>query len=80
MGHQSKDSTLIQKPITRKKYLPLDMNILHKTLADNFTATTHKVSKFFKYLCRRFPDLSEAKLKEGIFDGRHFRNDEHKGK
>uniref|UniRef100_A0A1B6BZC3 Uncharacterized protein n=1 Tax=Clastoptera arizonana TaxID=38151 RepID=A0A1B6BZC3_9HEMI len=34
-----------------------------------FTKALPKDGSCFKYLCRKFPNLSEAKLKEGVFVG-----------
>ena len=54
--------------VLREKILlpPLHIKI---GLIKQFVKALNKDSKCFKYVCQSFPQLSEAKLKEGIFVG-----------
>jgi hypothetical protein len=38
-----------------------------------FVKALPKTGNFFKYLCKKFPHLLEAKLKEGVFVGHDIR-------
>lgn len=42
-------------------------------LMNQFIKTLSKKGKYFKYLCQPFSSLSEAKLKEGVFNGLNIR-------
>jgi hypothetical protein len=43
-------------------------------LMKHFVKALPKEGECFKYLCKKFPGLSDAKLKEGIFVGPDIRN------
>ena len=38
---------------------------------ENFVKAMNQDGEAFKYICNKFPVLSQAKLKEGIFVGTH---------
>jgi hypothetical protein len=85
MGQQSKSTLGANPPETKDTLERGNKNILLKSLVDpkkmlpplciklgimkQFIKGLPKTGNCFKYLCKNFPHLSEAKLKEGVFVG-----------
>jgi hypothetical protein len=61
-------NTLRKSLVDSKKILLPPLHIKLGTMKQ-FVKSLPKTGNYFKYLCKRFPHLSEAKLKEGVFVG-----------
>jgi hypothetical protein len=60
---------ILHKSLVDPKKILLPFLHIKLGIMKKFVEALPKIGNCFKYLCKRFPPLSEAKLKEGIFVG-----------
>jgi hypothetical protein len=60
---------ILRKSLVDPKKILLPSLHIKLGIMKQFVKSLPKTGNCFKYLCKTFPDLSEAKLKEGIFVG-----------
>jgi hypothetical protein len=60
---------ILRKSLVDPKKILLPPLHIKLGIMKQFLKAFPKTGNFFKYLCKRFPQLSEAKLKEGVFVG-----------
>jgi hypothetical protein len=59
----------IRKDLVDPKKIPLPPHHLKLSIMKQFFKALPKTGNCFKYFCKTFPHLSEAKLEEGVFVG-----------
>jgi len=66
-------NNIIEKPLLDSKKVLLPPLHIKLGLIKQFVKALNKDGKCFEYLGKQFPHISDAKLKEGIFDGPQIR-------
>ena len=64
---------VINDPLVEQSKVPLSPLHIKLGLMKQFVKALNKEGQCFQYIMSHFPQLSEAKLKEGIFDGPQIR-------
>jgi hypothetical protein len=67
------DKSVVCDPLIDPKKVLLQPLHIKLGLMKQFVKALPKEEECFKYLCKKFPGLSDAKLKEGIFVGSDIR-------
>jgi hypothetical protein len=70
---QPRSKNIFRKSHVDPKKILLPSRHIKLGIMKRFVKALLKTGNFFKYLCKKFPNLSKAKLKEGIFVGRDIR-------
>jgi hypothetical protein len=70
---QPKSKNIFLKSHVDPKKILLPPRHIKLGIMKQFVKALSKTGNFFKYLCKKFPNLSEVKLKEGLFVGRDVR-------
>ena len=64
---------MLQKPLVHPIKILLPLLHIKLSLMEQFVKSLNKERDYFRYLGKKFPSISDAKLKAGIFDGPQIR-------
>ena len=67
------EKSIIKEPLVDRNKIILPPLHIKLGLMKQFVMALNKEENYFEYICRTFPDLSNEKLKAGIFDGPQIR-------